>query len=182
MATLLLSLLVAVSGRAAESGVNEVGLRMGTQDGNKTGHFLSYEAFANHRLPWDWRAASGWGVAPQVLASLGILQGAGEEAVFASGGIGIILDKNGPGVSMDIGISPLLMNRRRFGHMEPGSGHMDFGSTLQFVSHGGINYRFGNGLTIGYRWQHMSNGHIFYPDSNPNPGLNMHILGISLVR
>jgi hypothetical protein len=182
MAVLLLSMLAPVSSPAAESGVNEFGIRMGVQSGDRTGHFISYEAFANHRLPWDWRAASGWGVAPQLISSLGLLQGAGDEAVFASGGIGIIFDKNGPGVSVDSGISPLLMSRYRFGHMDPGSGHMDFGSTLQFVSHGGINYRFDNGLKIGYRWQHMSNGHFFYPSTNPNPGLNMHIFGISFVQ
>jgi hypothetical protein len=174
-------MLTPVSSPAAEPGVNEVGIRLGIQDGNRTGHFLSYEAFANHRLPWDWRAASGWGVAPQVTSSLGLLQGAGDEGVFAAGGIAVVIDKTGPGASMDMGISPLLMNRSRFGHMDPGSGNMDFGSTLLFVSHVGINYRFASGLKIGYRWQHMSNGHLFYPSSNPNPGLNMHLLGMSRV-
>jgi len=161
-----------VSGLAAESWVNDVGIRIGTQQGSRPGNFRSYEAFAAHRLEWDWRAASGWGVVPRVTSSLGFIQGAGDEAVLGSGGIDVVLDKNGPGFSTDIGTAAQLMNRRRFGSM-------DFGSTLQFVSHGGINYRFDGGLKIGYRWQHMSNGHLFYPQSNPNPGLNMHMLVIS---
>ena len=179
--TLLLSMLAPVSSPAAEPGVNEVGIRTGIQHGNRPGHFLSYEAFANHRLPWDWRTASGLGVVPQVTSSLGFIQGAGDEGVFGSGGIAVVIDKNGPGFSTDIGTSAQLMSRSYFGNKFPGTGNMDFGSILQFVSYGGINYRFGNGLKIGYRWQHMSNGHIFYPSSNPNPGINMHLFGISRV-
>jgi hypothetical protein len=169
---LFIGSLTPVSSLAAESGENEVGVRIGTQEGAREGNFRSYEFFAAHRLPWDWRASSGWGLVPQVTSSLGFLEGSGDEGVYGSGGIAIVLDKNGPGVSTDFGTAAQLMNRRRFGSM-------DFGSTVQFVSHVGINYRFDNGLKIGYRWQHMSNGHVFYPQSNPNPGLNMHMLGIS---
>ena len=162
------------SGPAAESGLNEVGVIMGIQEGSREGRFRCYQAFATHRLPWDWRTSSGWGVGPLVTSSLGFLQGGGAEGVYGSAGIALAFDKKGPGIGADIGTSVSIMNRRRFGSM-------DFGSTLQYISHAGISYRFDNGLKIGYRWQHMSNGHVFYPESNPNPGLNMHMLGISRV-
>jgi hypothetical protein len=166
--------LTPVSSLSAESAVNEVGVRMGIQDGSRPGHFRSFEAFAARKLPWDLRASSGWGVAPQVTASLGLIEGAGNQGVSGSAGIAFVLDKNGPGVSTEIGLSTNLLNRRRFGSM-------DFGSALQFVSHIGLSYRFDNGLKIGYRWQHMSNGGIFYSKKNPNPGLDMHLMGISYV-
>jgi hypothetical protein len=113
-------------------------------------------------------------VAPQATSSVGFLQGGGDEGVYGSAGIAVAFARKGPGIGTDIGTSVGLMNRRRFGSM-------DFGSTLQYITHAGISYRFDNGLKIGYRWQHMSNGHVFYPESNPNPGLNMHMLGISRV-
>jgi len=166
--------LTPVSAFSAEPAVNEIGVRVGIQDGSRTGFFCSYEAFAARRLPWDWRASSGWGLVPQLTASLGLLEGGGDQGVSGSAGIALVLDRNGPGVSTDFGLSTNLLNRRRFGSM-------DFGSTLQFVSHIGLNYRFDNGLKIGYRWQHMSNGHLVYSKDTPNPGLDMHLLGISYV-
>ncbi|MDD2274068.1 MAG: acyloxyacyl hydrolase [Desulfuromonadaceae bacterium] len=40
-------------------------------------------------------------------------------------------------------------------------------------------YDSGGGLGAVYRIQHLSNGHIFYSNGTPNPGVDMHMIGVS---
>jgi len=174
---LLLFLLVCmtpVSGFPAESGWNEVGARMGLQVSSKQYYFRQYEVFAVYGLPWDWRHSSGWGVTPQLNTSLGALVNKRESGFIGSLGTAIALDKKGTGLSTDLGINANFLDRRHFGGL-------DFGSILQFGAYLGINYRFDNGFKIGYRIQHISNGHLMYSPHTPNPGLDMHLIGISKV-
>lgn len=159
---------------SAEPGWNEAGVRIGIQASPKREYFRQYEAFAVYGLPWDWRGSSGWGLTPQVTSSLGVLNGGGEIGFIGSVGTALVLNKRGSGFTTDLGINANLLDRRQFGSM-------DFGSILQFGAYIGINYCFDNGLKVGYRIQHISNGHIIYPESTPNPGLDMHMLGISYV-
>ncbi len=163
-----------VSALAAESGWNEAGVRMGIQATPKAENFRQYEAFAIYALPWDWRNASGWGLTPQATASLGVLDGGGETGFIGSVGTALVLYKQGFGLTADLGINANFLDRRQIGSE-------DFGSILQFGAYLGVNYRFNNGIKIGYRIQHISNGHIFYPQATPNPGLDMHMIGTSYV-
>jgi Lipid A 3-O-deacylase (PagL) len=164
----------AVSALSAESGWNEAGARIGIQATNKHEYFRQYEVFAVYGLPWDWRNSSGWGVAPQANTSLGILDGGRETGFIGSVGTALSLNKLGGGLSTDLGINANFLDRRQFGRQ-------DFGSILQFGAYLGINYCFNNGLKIGYRIQHISNGHIVYSPDTPNPGLDMHMIGVSYV-
>lgn len=166
--------LAPVSGLAAESGWNEAGVRMGLQVSSKEMYFRQYEAFAVYGLPWDWRSASGWGVSPQANVSLGALDGGKETGLIGSVGTALSLDKKGIGFTSDLGINFNFLDRRYYGNQ-------DFGSILQFGAYLGVNYRFGSGIKIGYRLQHISNGHIFYRENTPNPGIDMHMLGTSYV-
>jgi hypothetical protein len=159
---------------AAESGWNEAGVRMGLQVGPKHEYFQQYEAFGIYGLPWDWRGPSGWGLTPQLNTSLGALNGGGETGFIGSVGTAIVLNKTGSGFSTDFGINANFLDRRQFGRQ-------DFGSILQFGANLGISYCFNNGIKFGYHIQHISNGHIFYPSSTANPGLDMHMLGTSYV-
>jgi len=163
-----------VSARSAESGWSEAGVRIGIQASSRRVYFRQYDAFAEYRLPMDWRDSSGWGISPHVNVSLGALNGGDETGFIGSGGSALVLDKHGSGFTTDLGININLLDRRHIGSM-------DFGSILQFGAYLGINYRFDNGLKIGYRLQHISNGHIIYPDNTPNPGLDMHMFGTSYV-
>jgi hypothetical protein len=166
--------LAPVSALSAESGWNEAGVRMGFQVSSKHVYFHQYEAFAVYGLPWDWRSASGWGVTPQANASLGVLDGSGETGLIGSVGTALVLNAKASGFTTDLGINFNFLDRRQFGRQ-------DFGSILQFGAYLGINYRFDNGIKIGYRLQHISNGHIVYAEDTPNPGLDMHMFGISHV-
>jgi hypothetical protein len=154
------------------SGWNEAGIRMGIQVGPKREYFHLYELFGVYGLPWDWRSSSGWGVATQLETSLGALHTAAETGFIGSLGTGLTLSKTGINLVPELGISVDLMDRRQFGRQ-------DFGSILLFGAYMGLNYRFDNGLGIGYRILHLSNGHIFYPQNTPNPGVDLHLIGLS---
>lgn len=161
-----------IKGIAAESGWNEIGVRAGFPAATKHEYFRQYEIFAVYDLPWEYRHSSGWGVTPNANISLGVLDGAGESNFIGSLGTAIVFNKQAPGFSTDLGINANLLNKRHYGSQ-------DFGSILQFGAYLGVYYRFTDGLKIGYRLQHISNGHIFYPNGTPNPGLDLHLFGVS---
>jgi hypothetical protein len=162
------------SSLSADSGWNEVGVRADFQISSRFKYFRQYDVFAVYGLPWEWRGASGWGVTPNANISLGILNGGAKAEFITSVGTAIVLNKPEPGFSGDFGINANMLNRRHFADQ-------DFGSILQFGAYLGANYLLTNGIKIGYRLQHISNGHIFYPNGTPNPGLDMHMIGISYV-
>lgn len=166
--------IVPVSALPAESGWNDAGIRTGVQASSRRVYFRQHEAFADYGLPWEWRGASGWGVTPNASVSLGILNGGKETGIIGSIGTALIFNKQVWGFSTDLGINFNFLDRRHLGTM-------DFGSKLQFGAYLGINYCFTNNLKMGYRLQHISNGHIIYSENTPNPGLDMHMFGISTV-
>ncbi|MBW4056226.1 MAG: acyloxyacyl hydrolase [Proteobacteria bacterium] len=159
-------------GQSAESEWNEAGVRIVIPANQKREYFHQYDAFAVYGLPWDWHNSSGWGVKPKADFSLGVLSGGGETSIITSAGPGLILYKQGIGLAADVGINADILGRRHFGKQ-------DFGSMVLFGAYMGLNYRFSNNIKIGYRLQHISNGHIFYPKGTPNPGLDTHLFGIS---
>lgn len=161
-----------LSGLSAQSGWNEAGVRIGIMANSSHESFTQYDAFAVYGLPYDWRFSSGWCVTPHVTASLGVLVGGGETGFIGSAGPALVLNKQTWGVTADLGINASVLDRRYFGNQ-------DFGSILQFGAYVGVQYRFSNGLKIGYHLQHSSNGHIIYKNGTPNPGLDLHIFGIS---
>lgn len=172
---LLISLIVSAfpaSSPADETGWNEAGVRIGFMASSRVECFRQYEAYAAYGLPWDWRTSSGLGLTPQLSVSLGSLDGAGETGFIGSLGTALLLNKPGSGLAGDLGITINFLDRRQFGSF-------DFGSILQFGAYLGINYRFSNNFKIGYRLQHISNGHIIYAESTPNPGLDFHMFEAS---
>jgi len=158
----------------APGGWNEVGVRMGIQAGYEHAYFHQYDVFAVYGLPWDWRSSSGWGLAPQLSVSAGALYDNDPQVAGFIGtvGTGLVLDKPHFGLAPEVGINANILDRKQYGAQ-------DFGSILQFGAYMGLFYRFDCGLKIGYRLQHISNGHIFYSQKTPNPGLNTNIIGVS---
>ncbi|MGD0586041.1 MAG: acyloxyacyl hydrolase, partial [Oryzomonas sp.] len=111
-------------------------------------------------------------VAPQLNASAGALHKLKDTGFIGSVGTGLVLDNPKFGLAPEIGININIMDRSRFGDQ-------DFGSILLYGAYIGLFYRFDCGLKISYRLQHVSNGHIFYSEGTPNPGLDMHLIGAS---
>ena len=66
------------------------------------------------------------------------------------------------------GASPTLISRYRFGST-------DFGEDFQFTSHIGLAWYITDHLSVGCRFQHMSNAGL----AKPNPGLNVGMLVLS---
>ncbi len=172
--TLFIGGLVSATDLFAESGWNEAGVRLGIQASPRREFFRQEEAFAIYGLPWDWHGDSGWGLAPQLTTSLGVLESTRSAGLIGSVGTALALGHRDSGFTTDLGINFNFLNHRYFGRV-------DFGSILQFGAYVGINYSFDIGIKIGYRLQHISNGHIFYPEDTPNPGLDMHMFGVSYV-
>lgn len=175
----MIILLVALAGimvpelcPGAEQERKVAGIRVGISATPRCVYFHKYEAYAEHGLPWEWRSKSGWGLAPQLDVTAGVLSGGGENGFIGSVGSSLILDYTEFGLELDLGINVNLTDKRHFGGQ-------DFGSILLFGAHTGITYRFYRGIGIQYRLQHLSNGHIFYHNGTPNPGLDEHMIGLS---
>jgi hypothetical protein len=146
---------------------------MGIQAAPRSEYFHRYDAFAVYGLPsWDWRMTSGWGLAPQLETSAGALVGGNEIGFIGSVGTGLAFNRARNGVALEAGANLNLTDRRQFGRQ-------DFGSVLLWGAYMGLSYRFESGLGVGYRIQHMSNNRILYSSSTPNPGVDMHMIGVS---
>ena len=158
--------------QTANAGMDEVGFRAGIQAGSKEEYFQYYSVFAAYGLPGEWRTNSGWGISPQLIPTVGVITGGDTTGFIGEVAVGGVLNKPGSPFSLDAGISADLLNRRTFGRQ-------DFGSILQFGAYVGASFRFAAGAGIGYQIEHISNGHIFYPNGTPNPGLDIHLLTLS---
>jgi hypothetical protein len=87
-------------------------------------------------------------------------------------GSGLTISKKGFNLVPELGINLSLLDRRQFGRQ-------DFGSILLFGAYVGLSYHFDCGLGIGYRIQHLSNNKILYSQNTPNPGLDLHMIGVN---
>jgi len=170
---LMSQLILFLIGTTAEGDWQETGVRMGIQAAPRSEYFHRYDAFAVYGLPsWDWRMTSGWGLAPQLETSAGALVGGNEIGFIGSVGTGLAFNRARNGVALEAGANLNLTDRRQFGRQ-------DFGSVLLWGAYMGLSYRFESGLGVGYRIQHMSNNRILYSSSTPNPGVDMHMIGVS---
>ena len=111
-------------------------------------------------------------MATQLGAAVGALHGGGETGVIGSLGPRLVLDRAGKGVAFNLGGDVCILSRHRFGTA-------DFNGDPLFQGHVGVTYRFENGLGVSYRFQHMSNGGLGL-NGGGNPGLDLHMLGLSL--
>jgi hypothetical protein len=153
---------------AQEFGLDSTGARWGLSSNDRTHNFNQAEGFVNWNLPWRWDLCSNWQIQHRLDISAGWLGGNGNDAAILKFGPTLVLVRPALPVSIEGGISPTLMTRSEFGSE-------DFGIPFQFTSHAGINWDITRHIRIGYRFQHMSNGHL----SSHNPGLNLHMFGAS---
>jgi hypothetical protein len=64
-----------------------------------------------------------------------------------------------------VGCNPTYISRHRYGSQ-------DLGGPLQFTSYIGVYWIITENFEIGYRFQHMSNAHLY----DSNPGVNQHVI------
>ena len=168
----ILLTLIIFSARNAQARVwHDLGLRTAFSVVDKKENFHQYDVFFNYGTPLEWRNSDGWGVGTRFECSLGALHGGKETGFIGSGGPGVSFNRSDSGVSLDLGVNISLLDRRRFGKQ-------DFGTPVLFGAYLGFSYRFDNGLRAEYRLHHVSNGHLLTPHA-PNPGLDLHMFGLS---
>ena len=147
--------------------IESAGTRVGFST-HQSKQFYQTEAFACWDLPWGITPVDGWNVHWRLDISLGALNERGIHAAIGAVGPSLVLSRVKTPVTFEIGCSPTVLSRYEFESRE-------FGTPVQFTSHAGVNYDFGEHWRVGYRLQHMSNARL-----NPeNPGLNLHMLSVS---
>lgn len=153
---------------AEEFRLESVGFRAGFSGSSSGEDFNQAEFFLNCNLPWLWDLGKRWCLRPRLDASLGWLGDRTDNAAIGTLGPSLLIFHGTFPVTLEGGIGPTLLSQHDFGVK-------DFGIKLQFTSHVGLNWDITSCVRLSYRFQHMSNGGL----SGHNPGLNMHLLGIS---
>ncbi len=158
----------AVVSAAQELRLESVGTRLGFYPDGANGHFYEVDAAANWNLPWSWELGSSWRLQSRVDLSVGWLGQSSANAALGSAGPTLIGFLKTFPLSVEAGVSPTIISRSNF----PSK---DFGDLFQFTSHVGFSFDVAPKVRVGYRFQHMSNAGL----SRHNPGLNLHMLGVS---
>ncbi len=144
------------------------GSRWGFSTGSHTRDFNQAEGFMVWSLPMMWDPFTKWHLSSAMDLSAGWLGGGGDDAFISTAGPLLHVRRDSIPLTFDLGSGLTLLSREKFGPR-------DLGSIVQFSSYASLNYDFGKHLRLSYRFQHMSNGNL----GNYNPGLNLHMIGVS---
>src|SRR5213075_376036 len=127
------------------------------------------EVFANYYLPYLWEFGR-LEVQSRLDATVGWIGGHSKNAFMGTLGPSLQFRWRKVPLELDFGSSLTLLSRRDLGEV-------DVGSQFQFTSHAGIDWDIRRHIRLGYRFTHVSNAGI----KEPNPGLNMHMVALSVV-
>ncbi len=155
----LRSNLLNISIRGRFSGLDVLG-------GTATEEFQEYDAAAQFRLPWGWYSQSGWGGELRLMASAGVLYGAGETALAVSLIPLLAFGSKDGRFSLDMGAGPALLSRYRFGDQ-------DYGGYFQFALTAGFSVPVFRGFGVGYRFLHYSDAALY---GHHTTGADFHML------
>jgi hypothetical protein len=154
--------------RAGDFRIESAGARFGFASETGDIDFHQLEAFLDCDLPWGWDLGRKFWLQAKLDTSAGALgDSARAAAVLTAGPVAALTYDQFP-VWLEAGISPTFISRHEFTDR-------NLGSLYQFTSHVGLNVDLGSHFRVSYRAQHMSNGGF----AHPNPGLNMHVFGVS---
>lgn len=153
------------SAAAQEPDLWQVGGRLGFDDGRNDEDFNQAEVFVTRLLPLSWTSGTNLSLAVSLEGSAGLLSGASTQGFVGAGGPGLTAGLWGGRLVFKAGISPTIISRDNYGDE-------DLGGPVQFTSHAGLALRVYRGMSLGYRFQHMSNAGLY----NHNPGLNLHMV------
>ncbi|WP_183385235.1 acyloxyacyl hydrolase [Halomonas stenophila] len=131
--------------------------------------FQEYDVSANFELPWQRYSTSGWGMGTRLMASSGILRGAGEKALVVSLIPELTLGSEDGRFILDLGAGGALFSRHRFGTQ-------DYGGPFQFALTAGVGVPLYKKLGIGYRFLHYSDAGVNGSDTT---GADFHMIELS---
>ena len=157
-------------GRAEDFRFESAGWRGGLSANGGRNEFHQVESFGNWLLPWELDLGKEWHLQTRLDLSAGWLGDSSQNAAVFTLGPTVILKQERWPVSLEGGVSPSMLSNYTFENK-------DFGMYFQFTSHVGLNWDFAKHWRLSYRFQHMSNADL----ATPNPGLNMHMLGLSFL-
>ena len=140
-----------------------VGVRYGVSATSFDDFFSEAEAVARWRLPLDLDLGADWEMRFLADATFGYLGARGDHGVIGTLGPLLTLGRRQWRVHFEGGLSVSAISLDKFGEDV-------FGSHVLFIPHLGGAVDLSRHWSLGYRWQHMSNGGF----SEPNPGINLH--------
>jgi hypothetical protein len=165
---ILLLACVACRGAAGEPIFESVGVRYGFSENRDARGLNQAEIFSTSNLPWHWVLPGSLTLQSRFELSLGWLGGRNDNSFLATAGPSLILGQGHLPVHLDFGVSPTVLSRHEWGAV-------NVGSLFQFTTHIGMDWDVTSRIRVGYRFSHMSDAGI----AEPNPGLNMHVFGVS---
>lgn len=151
----------------AEIAIDQLGLRVGIGSENG-GSFTEAEALAYLDYKVEWALSEGMQLEVEPEISLGAIDGLGDTAGLVHFGFAAFLEIDDFPLTFVGSSGPTFLTDDEFGNF-------DLGSHLQFTSAFGFDIETINNWTLGYRYQHISNGGL----DDTNPGLNLHVLAIA---
>ena len=150
--------------------VESAGARVGFSAFNSGPKFEQYDIASAVRLPLGHDFGTNLSLQTLANTAVGWLRDPGHDAFVGSLGPGIMLRRKGWPFVLDGGIAATYISRPDFGTKQ-------LGTNAQFTTHAGVGWDVLPWLRVGYRFQHMSNGGL----GKQNPGLNLHMVGVSYV-
>ncbi len=142
-----------------------VGVRAGSSFEGDAGDFQEVDAYGGIYLPWLWGKKNGLNFKLRVDGSAGCLNDRGEDGFIGTLGPVAEVHVGKFPVSIEGGVSLAGLSRYNFQDR-------DLGGWFQFVDHIGLNFRITQHVSLGWRFQHISNASIY----RSNPGLNQMML------
>jgi len=162
---LLTSFATSSHGNEFNGRIESVGVR-GGWDAENDVSLTQIGVFANSPALKSWSFGERAELTLNLLGSIGHLSGEGDDAVFVVLAPQLTLGFADWPVDLSLSSGPAYYSRDDFGDY-------DLGNNFEFVSKIGFDFSLSDTWSIGYRFQHTSNGGI---DSDDNPGLDMHLL------
>lgn len=172
MLPVVLACLLAISSSYADDlSVQSLSLRARVSEQTLLGDdapedFEEYDLSANVALPWESYSTSGWGMGTRLMASAGLLRGAGENAFVVSVIPEVTLGSQDGRFLLDLGAGGALFSRHRFGTQ-------DYGGPFQFALTVGLGIPFYQQLGVGYRFLHYSDAAVNGSDTT---GADFHMI------
>ncbi|MBE0501071.1 MAG: acyloxyacyl hydrolase [Desulfuromonadales bacterium] len=131
--------------------------------------FQGYDLAAHFALPWHRYSPAGWGIGSRLMASAGLLRGAGDTGLVVSLIPGLALGSADGRWALDAGAGVALFSRSRFGTQ-------DFGGPFQFALTLGARFPVYQLIGLSYRFVHYSDAGV---NGNNTIGADFHMLEFS---
>lgn len=144
----------------------QAGFRVGF-DAENTVSLNSYEIFSTIDSPWSWELSDSITADINFEAALGALTGEGETAGYIRFAPALEISFGDFPVSVVMSSGPSLYSEDTFDQY-------DMGGNFHFTSSIGLEWEMCENWSLNYRFQHTSNADI----NDPNPGLDMHTVGL----